>query len=84
MAAPDHPDRERWPEYWRAIRRGAIVVVVTVGVAVTMFSFEQRLAPLDAAWRFALVFVVAFAFGIMGERLIDWFAARWERWLGHH
>lgn len=84
MAAPDHPDRERWPEYWRAIRRGAIVVVVTACAAVTLSIFEQSLAPLDAAWRFGLVFVVAFAIGIVAAQLIDWLAARWERRLGHH
>lgn len=82
MPAPDYPDRERWPEYWRGIRRGVIVAVVTVGVAATMSSFEQTLVPLDAAWRTTIVFLVAFGIGFVAERLIDWLAARWERRLG--
>ena len=79
MTSPEYSDREKWPEYWRAIRRASIIFVVLV-VAVLVAQ------PLETAadrhpWRIALLVLIGLGVSIAVERISDWIAGRWERWL---
>jgi hypothetical protein len=77
MAEPDYPDRDRWPIYWRAIRRGVLVVVVvgTIGFVTGLLEPAVR----DHEWRVALVAIIAVVAFAVATLLIDWLAALWER-----
>ena len=77
MAKDEYSDREKWPEYWRAIRRAAVIFAVLV-VAVLVAQ------PLETAadrhpWRLALLVLMGIGISVAVERGSDWIARRWER-----
>ena len=77
MTEPDYPDRDQWPKYWSAIRRGTLIVV-TLGVVGLVTGLLEN-AVRDHEWRVALVAVIAVVGFAIATLLIDWLAAVWER-----
>lgn len=77
MAEPDYPDREQWPKYWSAIRRGALIVVV-VGVVGLVTGILEN-AVRDHEWRVALVAAIAVVAFAIATLVIDWLHGAWER-----
>ena len=77
MAEPDYPDREEWPKYWSAIRRGALIVVV-VGVVGLVTGILEN-AVRDHEWRVALVAAIAVVGFAIATLLIDLLHGAWER-----
>ena len=77
MAAPEYSDREKWPEYWRAIRRAAVIFAVLVVVVLIAQPLET--AADRHPWRVALLVLIGVGISIVVERTSDWIARRWER-----
>jgi hypothetical protein len=71
-----HPDRERWPAYWRAIRTVAIwlvIAVVVVGGGTTILRPADDLGGI--AVRFAIGVVAALVSTVLARLVND----RWDR-----
>lgn len=77
MSGPDYPDRDPWPRYWSAIRRGVWIVLVlgVVGFVTGLLESAVR----DHEWRVALVAVIAVVAFAIAKLLIDWLAGVWQR-----
>ena len=76
MASPEYPDRERWPEYWRAIRRAAVIFAVLVVAVLVAQPFET--VAERHPWRLALLVLIGLGVSFAVERISDWVAKRWE------
>ena len=77
MAEPDYPDRDQWPKYWSAIRRGVWIVVVVGAVGFVTGLLET--AVRDHEWRVAVVAVIAVVGFAVAKLIIDWLADVWQR-----
>ena len=77
MTEPEYPDRDQWPKYWSAIRRGVLLVLVvgTMGFVTGLLETAVH----DHEWRVALVAVIAVVAFAVATLLIDWLAGLWER-----
>lgn len=79
MSQPDYPDREQWPAYWRAIRRGVVFVVVVILVVLVALPLQG--AADNHPWRFVLLVLIGGAVGVAVDALTGWIAKRWEGFL---